>query len=129
METDARIEALAGDGFMPHCGIELKLDVSGGVFAEFTAGEQHKNSHGFINGGMLFTLADIAGGACISEAGKDIMSLDADFHFLRNVKSGQVFARPSIIRKGRRISVVGVSVEDEAGNLLASSTFTYYTAE
>lgn len=129
METDARIMALEGDGFMPHCGIELKTDSSGGVYAVFTAEEHHKNSHGFINGGMLFTLADIAGGACISEAGKDIMSLDADFHFLKNVRSGKVYARPCIIRKGRKISVVSVSVEDEAGNLLATSTFTYYTAE
>ncbi|MBQ1767586.1 MAG: PaaI family thioesterase, partial [Oscillospiraceae bacterium] len=52
-----------------------------------------------------------------------------DFHFLKNVKAGMVFARPRIIRRGRKIAVVGVDIESEGGILLATSTFTYYTAE
>ncbi len=129
METDRRIAALEGDGFMPHCGIELKTDDEGGIYAEFTIGPEHRNAHGFVNGGMLFTLADIAGGACIADPDTDIMSLDADFHYLKNVKAGKVYARPRIIRRGRKIAVVCVDIESEGGILLATSTFTYYTAE
>ena len=129
METDRRIAALEGDGFMPHCGIELHTNDAGEIYAEFNIGTEHKNAHGFVNGGMLFTLADIAGGACVADPERDIMSLDADFHFLKNVKAGKVYARPRIIRRGRKIAVVGVDIESEGGVLLASSTFTYYTAE
>ena len=129
MELDRRLAALLDDKFVPHCGIELKIDDNGAVYAEFTVSEEHKNAHGYVNGGMLFTLADIAGGAYIADPDRDIMSLDADFHFLKNVKSGRVIARPYPIRVGRKISVIGVNVESETGILMATSTITYYTAE
>ena len=45
METDRRIAALEGDGFMPHCGIELHTNDAGEIYAEFNIGPEHKNAH------------------------------------------------------------------------------------
>lgn len=42
-------------------------------------------------------------------------------NFLRNVRSGSVFAKSTLLKRGRRVVVVHVEILDQGGTLLADA--------
>jgi len=126
METDERILAILGDRFVPYCGITLAKEADGTIVSRVTVDERHKNANDYVNGGMLYTLADICAGAAISYPEKNIATLDSSFHFLKNVKSGTITCRAIPVRIGRKISVIRTETRSEDGTLLCTGDFTFY---
>lgn len=94
--------------------------------AEMPVSEQVLNPHGSVHGGVLFTLADVAGGSACASYGYAIATLDADFHYLRpGIGLTRLSASAHVLKRGKRICVFDVRVSDQDGTLLAAGTFTY----
>jgi len=93
-----------------HC--EVKADIQ----------PQFLNHGGYVHGGFLFTIADCVSGTTARTDGREYVTQSAHINFIRNVRSGRVYATGSIISRGRKIVIVQVLVRAEDGMLLANVT-------
>lgn len=89
--------------------------------------EDSLNPLGLVHGGALFTMADSAGGAAAHIDGRVYVTLSSSFTFLRSaLPSDTVRARATVRRRGRTTCYVDVDVTNQAKELLASGSFTYF---
>ena len=89
-------------------------------------GEELRNPQGAVHGGVLYTLADVAGGNAAASHGEWIATLDSDFHYLRpGLDLTALTAVATELKYGRRVSVYHVEVSDQNGTVLGVGTFTY----
>ena len=98
--------------------------------------EEISNGSGTVHGGILATLADTAVAFALStnfDGKMGFATSDLTIHFLRRAR-GDVWARARIIKKGRRVNVGEVAIEDAQGRevarvltgfLLTTSSFDY----
>lgn len=88
--------------------------------------ESMKNPIGSVHGGCLFTIADTAGGAAASSYGYHITTVDSSFYYLRaGLGTQSLKADAEVIKHGKRMTVVRVSVADQDGVVLAEGLFNY----
>ena len=94
--------------------------------AVMPVGDELRNPQNAVHGGVLYTLADIAGGNAVASHGEWIATMNADFHYLRpalNITSLTAVAHE--IKHGKRARVCYVEVSDQDGTVLACGTFTF----
>ncbi|MBO0677122.1 PaaI family thioesterase [Mycolicibacterium sp. S2-37] len=87
------------------------------------------NVRGALQGGLVATLIDIAGGRLAGmhvAADQDVTTADMTVHFLAPVVSGPARAEATIVRAGKRLIVTAVDVSDVArGRLAARATLSF----
>jgi uncharacterized protein (TIGR00369 family) len=84
---------------------------------------------GILHGGALVSLMDTAAAFAVHtllEPGGRTVTVDLTVHFLRPASAGRVESRATVLRRGRRVLIVSVEATDAAGELIATSTMTYY---
>ena len=87
--------------------------------------ENHTNPVGSVHGGCLFTLADAAASAAAASYGDRITTVDTSFHYLRPaLKIDQIYAEARVIKRGRRLTTVDVSVNCGNDVVLCRAFFT-----
>ena len=87
---------------------------------------------GILHGGAVVSLMDTAAAFAVHtllepEAGT--VTVDLTTHFLRPAASGRIYARARVLRRGRRVVILAVEASDDAGELIATATMTYYTRD
>lgn len=106
--------------------IETKELSEGYAKAVMPVRENLLNPQGAVHGGVLYTIADVAGGNAAASHGEWIATMCADFHYLRpglNITSLTAVAHE--IKYGKRACVCNVEVMDQDGTVLACGTFTF----
>ncbi len=94
--------------------------------ATMPVGDELRNPQGAVHGGVLYTLADVAGGNAAASHGEWIATMNADFHYLRPaLKLTSLEAEAVELKYGKRACVYDVKVRDQDGVVLAAGTFTY----
>ena len=88
---------------------------------------KHHNPYGIVHGGLLYTMADTTAGYTARTLAPSPVTLNSEFHYMRNVPSGTLTAWPEVLKAGRHILLIRVRVMAEEEILLAEGTFTYYT--
>lgn len=89
-------------------------------------GDALRNPQGAVHGGVLYTIADVAGGNAAASHGEWIATLDSNFHYLRpGLDLTALTAVATELKYGRRVSVYHVEVSDQNGTVLGVGTFTY----
>jgi acyl-CoA thioesterase len=110
---------LEGDRFSEGCGIRLVEVRPGFARTEMMVGPQHLNGAGILQGGALFTLADLAfAGACNSH-GALAVGCQVDVTWFKGVTSGKLTATAEEISRTRRLSTCLVHVRDDKDELVA----------
>jgi uncharacterized protein (TIGR00369 family) len=75
---------------------------------------------GYIHGGIIATLIDIAGYFSVfRKLNIPTPTIDLRVDYLRPARSGDLLARASVIKLGRMVSVAEISVTDEDGKQVA----------
>lgn len=88
----------------------------------------HLNGNGWVHGGLLYSLGDIACGSLMSYYGKASSTIDGHLHYLEGSKEGcSIVAEAFLVRKGNRISFLEVKIYENGEKLLATGNFTYYS--
>lgn len=88
--------------------------------------KEHLNIFQALHGGVLYTIADLAGGAAAYAHGTPVCTVDSDFHFLNAaLNTTELSATASLLKAGKRVLVYDVSVKDQNNCLLCKGTFTY----
>ena len=87
---------------------------------------EQTNPNGLAHGGLLFTMADVAASALARADGRNYSTLDANIHYMRNVKEGVIIAEASMIRRGRTSVLIEVSIRSGGGKELTRVTVTMF---
>ncbi len=126
METELAKESAIEDGDRVYSLFNMKIE---------EASPQHSrvsmpitditcNGMGFVHGGVLFSLADIAFGAASNFGEKTgTVTLSTSMQFLAPGRHGPLVAEANCIRAGRHIVVYSVDIHDANDLLLAHGTF------
>lgn len=100
---------------------EIGKDANGDYSAEVCVElrPESMNLHHAVHGGLLYGLADCVAGIAARCDGSDYVTQSAHINFLRNTSHGTVYARAEVIRRGRHVIVLHVTVRDGEDRLLA----------
>ncbi|ABS27898.1 PaaI family thioesterase [Anaeromyxobacter sp. Fw109-5] len=119
----ARIQA---DRFASENGITLVEVRPGAAVARMEVGARHLNGVGIVQGGAIFTLADLAFAAAANSHGEIAVAIDVSISFIRAVSGGTLTADAREEAVNPRLSTCLVRVTDEAGALVALFKGTAY---
>ena len=81
--------------------------------------ERLLNANGGVQGGAIFTLADLAFAALVNNIHMPTVAQQVSINFLSAPKGGKLFARAELKKDGRSASVVNVTVADDTGRDIA----------
>lgn len=112
-----------GDAF------EISAIDEGSTTMRLHAEEKHLRPGGTVSGPSLFTLADVAAYAAIlAHIGPVALAVttNLNINFLRKPSPGTVEAVAKLMKLGKRLAVLDISLTDPAsGDLVAHATSTY----
>jgi len=112
-------EFFKGDRFAASCGIEL-LEVSqGSATARMKIEQNHLNGVGTVQGGAIFTLADLAFAAASNSYGTVAVAINANISFLKAVSEGILTARAEEVSLNPKIATYTIKVTDEKAETVA----------
>ncbi len=117
------------DRFAARCGVRLLEVREGHARATMRLTADHLNGVGVVQGGAIFTLADLAFAACCNSHGTIAVALDASITFARAAVKGTLTAEAKEIAVSRHVSVCDVRVTDGTGALVAAFKGTAFRKE
>ena len=127
---ELRKRAQDSPGFIPLVGITFTEASLGYCKGELIVRPELANPYGMVHGGCIFTLADTIGGSAALTHGKPIVTVDSNIHYLSPaVNTAKLIAEAKEIKYGSKIAVYEVNIMNEHGNLLATSTMSYFITE
>ncbi|MEA3401677.1 MAG: PaaI family thioesterase [Armatimonadota bacterium] len=114
------------DHFAATSGVEILELQPGYARTALTIEDRHLNSVGILQGGAIFTLADLAFAMACNSGGRVAVAINTNLSFLKATRSGSLVAEATEVSRSRRISTCTVRVTDEAGELIALFQGTAY---
>ena len=109
----------AKDSYAAQAGIELMEVSEGRAAVKMDITDRHKNSHGTVHGGAIFTLADTAFALASNSHGVPAAAINAHISFVKSATSGTLFALAEEFSLNPRIATYIVRVSDESGENIA----------
>lgn len=126
MDPTALKEFFLHDEFARLNGIEI-IDIREGYArTQVRIEPRHLNAGGSVQGGVLFTLADLAFAAAANSHGQLTVTSAANITFLRGSKAGLITAEAQELVNHRHLPFCEVRVTDEEDQLLAIFTASGY---
>ncbi len=109
----------AKDSWAQGAAIEL-LDVSHGrARVQMKVEERHKNSHGTVHGGAIFTLADTAFALASNSHGVPAAAINAHISYVKSASGGTLYADAEEFSINPKIATYTVTVTDHNGEKIA----------
>ncbi|MFV0438049.1 MAG: PaaI family thioesterase [Desulfopila sp.] len=116
----------ANDRFAAMSGIDI-LEVGPGYCkAAMRVADQHKNAADNVQGGAIFTLADLAFAVASNSHGQMAVAINANIAFLKAVREGVLFATASEVTEPGRLGSYDVLITDETEAVVARFTGMVY---
>jgi len=117
---DAVWKYLKNDRFAERCGIEL-LEVSPGrARAKMELREHHWNGLGFVQGGAIFTLADLVFAAASNSHGTVAVGINVSISYMKAAKTGTLWAEGKELSRNFKLGTYLIEVKDDQGDLVAT---------
>lgn len=120
-------ESYARQNFMLHLGAEMAEIAPGRCALHLKRRPELTQQNGFPHGGVVATLADVAGGYAaftLFEAGADILTVEIKINYLAPAAGDALIARGEVIKSGRTLTIVRsevFAVNDGVETLCAAS--------
>ena len=114
------------DEFARQNGIKITEVAEGYARTQVRIEPRHLNAGGYVQGGVLFTLADLAFAAATNSHGTLTVTSSANITFVRGASSGIISAQAQELVNHHHLPFCEVRVTDDAGNLLAIFTASGY---
>lgn len=119
-------EILSRDRFAQLAGARITVIRPGYAMAEMPVTPVLLNSAGIVQGGALFTLADIAFAAAVNSHGVLTVSTYSSIAFFKSTTKGVLRAEAKEIFDHRRLPYAEVRITDDEGALVALFTSAGY---
>ncbi len=117
------------DEFARQNGIEIIEIREGYARTQVQIEPRHLNAGGSVQGGLLFTLADLAFAAATNSHGSLTVTTSANITFLHGTREGIITAEAQEVMNHHRLPFVEVRITDAEGRLLAMFTGSGYRKE
>lgn len=115
------MNATLNDAFAKFIGIKIVQATPQCAMCELALTSNHLNGVGVVQGGVLFTMADLALAVAANADEADRVTLSSHIDFLKAVGRGTLLAKATPIKIGRTTALYNVSVvEKDSGVLLAN---------
>ena len=107
------------DRFANLTGIEILEVAEGYCKAKLEIEDKHLNSANVVQGGAIFTLADLAFGVAANSRGQLALAVNVNISFLKGKSKGTLFATATEVGDPKRIGAYDVLVTDENNEVIA----------
>lgn len=114
------------DQFAASSGIRIEQLRPGYAKTAVTIEPRHLNAVGIVQGGAIFTLADLAFALACNSAGRVAVAVNTSLSFVKATRAGTLVAEAEEVARSRRISTCTVRVTNEEGELVALFQGTAY---
>ncbi len=119
-------ELISKDQFAAHSGIELTEVSEGSAVAKMEIYPYHLNGVGIVQGGAIYTLADLALAAASNSHGQTAVGLTSNMTYFKAESSGTLYAKATEISLRRTVATYRVDVVNEKNELVAIFQGTVY---
>jgi len=119
MDTDEARSIFAGDRYAALTGVEIVEAGTGYCKARLTIEDRHLNAANVIQGGAIFTLADLAFAVASNSHGQIALAINVNISFLRGKSTGTLYATATEVGEPKRLGAYDVLVTDELGIIIA----------
>ncbi|MCB2214990.1 PaaI family thioesterase [Desulfofustis glycolicus] len=119
METEHAKAFFAADRFAALAGIEIIESGPGRCTARMVIGDKHLNAAGVVQGGAIFTLADLAFAVASNSHGQLALAINVNISFLAALSSGTLLATATEVCDPNRIGAYDVLVTDQQDRVVA----------
>ena len=109
----------AKDSWARDAGIELGEVSPGRAKVRMKVEERHKNSHGTVHGGAIFTLADTAFALASNSHGVPAAAINAHISYVKSASGGTLYADAEEFSVNPKIATYLVTVTDNDGVRIA----------
>ena len=116
---DALRRYFNNDKFAERNNIELLAIGPGQAKAKMTLHPHHWNGYGTVQGGAIFTLADLAFAAASNSHGTVAVAINVSISYMKAAKTGTLWAEARELTRNFKIGTYTVEVKDDAGDLVA----------
>ena len=120
------LKMIANDRFAHHNGIELVAVSEGSATTRMVIGTNHLNGVGIVQGGAIYTLADLALAAASNSHDVIAVGLTSTIAYFKAEKSGTLLATAREISLRRTVATYQVDVTNQGDELVASFQGTVY---
>ncbi|WP_163337234.1 PaaI family thioesterase [Desulfopila sp. IMCC35008] len=119
MNTEQAREIFARDRYAALTGIEIDEAAPGYCRAHLVLEDKHMNGANVVQGGAIFTLADLAFAVASNSHGQLALAINVNISFLQSKKTGTLFATAREVKEPGRIGAYDVLVTDEQDDVIA----------
>ena len=119
MDTDEARKVFAEDRYAALTGIDILEAGKGYCKARLIIKEKHLNAAHIVQGGAIFTLADLAFAVASNSHGQLALAINVNISFLRGKSTGTLYATATEIGEPKRIGAYDVLVTDEEDEIIA----------
>lgn len=107
------------DRYAQLTGVEITETGKGFCKAKLKIEEKHLNAANIVQGGAIFTLADLAFGVASNSHGQLALAVNVNITFLKSTSSGTLYATATELTEPKRLGAYDVLVYDEKNELVA----------
>jgi acyl-CoA thioesterase len=119
-------EFFKDDRYAVFSGVELLEAEPGCAKTKMEIRDMHLNAGNVVQGGAIFTLADLAFAAAVNACGNLAMSIETSIRYFKSVGSGTLYAEAKIVHLHKKLATFEVTVTNENEELIALFTATAY---
>lgn len=116
---DALHTHFSKDRFARHTGITIVEAREGYAKTCMTIDDHHKNTHGTVHGGALFTIADFTQAIVANFKGTKSVAINVSITYLKGVSEGTITAEAYEVGDGKKIASYRVDIKDDTGTVIA----------
>ncbi|WP_136809437.1 PaaI family thioesterase [Desulfosediminicola flagellatus] len=119
MNTEAAQKYFADDRFAALTGVEIVEVRIGYCKARLIIEDKHMNAANVVQGGAIFTLADLAFAVASNSRGQLALAINVNISFLKAASTGILYAVATEVKEPGRLGAYDVMVTDEEGDIIA----------
>ena len=119
MDTQTARTLFAADRYAALSGIEIVEAGPGQCTTRLVITDQHLNAANVVQGGAIFTLADLAFAVASNSRGQLALAINVNISFLAGRSSGTLTATAREVSEPKRLGAYDVLVTDEQGEVIA----------
>lgn len=126
MDTETARKVFGRDRFAALAGIEILEAGKGYCRASLSIEDKHLNAANLVQGGAIFTLADLAFAVASNSHGQLALAINAHIYYLNAVSAGTLYATATEVEPPKKLGNYDVLITDQDENIIAKFTGMVY---
>jgi acyl-CoA thioesterase len=119
MDTKAARKFFANDRYAVLTGVEIVEAGKGYCRTSLKIEDKHLNAANVVQGGAIFTLADLAFAIASNSHGQLALAINVNISYLNSVSRGTLYATATEVNEPNRLGAYDVLVTDDQQRIIA----------